>query len=143
MVPGDWSEADLRFQAEHIATQRLHNGGYNCVASQVVVLSSKWAQKDRFLAHLRAALSDAPTRPAYYPGSDNLVTQAIESYAGAERLRGGRVLIRSLDPAEPGPALTTEYFSPVLAASNCPATWGGSSKGRSARRTRRSPAHSA
>jgi len=57
VLPGRWSEADLRFQAEHIATQRLHNGGYNCVASQVVVVGSDWPQKDRFLAHLRAALT--------------------------------------------------------------------------------------
>ncbi|MEU1199406.1 aldehyde dehydrogenase family protein [Streptomyces sp. NPDC005813] len=120
VVPGDWSEADLRFQAEHIATQRLHNGGYNCVASQVVVLASDWPQKDRFLAHLRAALSAAPARPAYYPGSDDRVTRALASYAGAERVGGGRVLIENLDPADPGPALTTEYFAPVRAALELP-----------------------
>lgn len=41
VLPGEWTTADMKFQAEHIATQRLHNGGYNCVAAQVVVLSSK------------------------------------------------------------------------------------------------------
>ncbi|WP_225830126.1 aldehyde dehydrogenase family protein [Streptomyces sp. NK08204] len=120
VIPGDWSEADLRFQAEHIATQRLHNGGYNCVAGQVVVVSSGWAQKDRFLARLRAALSAAPARPAYYPGSDDRVAQALASYSGAERVGGGRVLIQKLDPAEPGPALSTEYFAPVLAVLELP-----------------------
>ena len=34
VVPGDWSKDDLRFQAEHVATQRLHNGGHNCIAGQ-------------------------------------------------------------------------------------------------------------
>ncbi|MFD0331316.1 aldehyde dehydrogenase family protein [Streptacidiphilus monticola] len=64
VVPGDWSEADLRFQAEHVATQRLHNGGYNCIAGQVVLLSRDWPQKDRFLAHLRHVLAQAlPARP--------------------------------------------------------------------------------
>ncbi|WP_034274492.1 aldehyde dehydrogenase family protein [Haloechinothrix halophila] len=120
VVPGEWSEADLRFQAKHIATQRLHNGGYNCVASQVVVVSSDWPQKDRFLAHLRAALSDAPARPAYYPGSDERVAQAVESYADAEHVCDGRVLITNLDPDKPGPALTTEYFAPVLAVLELP-----------------------
>ncbi|MPY80623.1 MAG: aldehyde dehydrogenase family protein [Actinophytocola sp.] len=120
VVPGAWSEADLRFQAEHIATQRLHNGGYNCVASQVVAVGSDWSQKDRFLAHLRAALSDSPARPAYYPGSDDRVAQAVESYADAERIGRSRVFIENIDPAAPGPALTTEYFAPVLAVLELP-----------------------
>ncbi|MCX4658708.1 aldehyde dehydrogenase family protein [Streptomyces uncialis] len=119
VLPGNWSDADLRFQAEHVATQRLHNGGYNCVASQVVVLSSGWAQKDRFLAHLRAALAKAPARPAYYPGSDDRVAQALTEYAGARRI-GDRVLIEDLDARDPGPALTTEYFAPVLGVLELP-----------------------
>ncbi|MEU8990537.1 hypothetical protein AB0C98_29650 [Streptomyces sp. NPDC048558] len=93
VLPGGWSEADMRFQAEHIATQWLHYGGYNCAASQEVVVPSGWAQKDPFLAHLRAALSAAPARPAYCPGSDDRVSAALASYAGAERISGGRVLI--------------------------------------------------
>ncbi|MGF1240190.1 aldehyde dehydrogenase family protein [Streptomyces sp. 2-6] len=124
VLPGDWSEADLRFQAEHIATQRLHNGGYNCVASQVVILPADWRLKGRFLAHLRAALSDAPPRPAYYPGSDERVAQACASYGDAERISGGRVLIRDLDPADPGPAVSSEYFAPVLAVMELPGDLG-------------------
>ncbi|MYX43620.1 aldehyde dehydrogenase, partial [Streptomyces sp. SID89] len=124
VLPGDWSEADLRFQAEHIATQRLHNGGYNCVASQVVILPADWRLKGRFLAHLRAVLSDAPPRPAYYPGSDERVAQACASYGDAERISGGRVLIRDLDPADPGPAVSSEYFAPVLAVMELPGDLG-------------------
>lgn len=124
VIPGDWSEADLRYQAEHVATQKLHNGGYNCVASQVVVVSSEWKQKDRFLTHLRQALSDAPARPAYYPGSDDRVKRAVEAYTGARCLAGGRVLVTGLDPADPGPALTSEYFGPVLAVLELPGDMG-------------------
>ncbi|MEU2354860.1 aldehyde dehydrogenase family protein [Streptomyces misionensis] len=121
VLPGDWSEADLRYQAEHIATQKLHNNGYNCVASQVVVISADWTQKDRFLAHLRAALTDAPVRPAYYHGSDDRVARALGAYGDdAERIGAGRVLITGLDPAAPGPALTTEHFAPVLAVLEIP-----------------------
>ncbi|MFF4935211.1 aldehyde dehydrogenase family protein [Streptomyces griseofuscus] len=121
VLPGGWSEADLRYQAEHIATQKLHNNGYNCVASQVVVVSADWAQKNRFLAHLRAALSDAPVRPAYYPGSDDRVARALDTYGeDAERLGAGRTLITGLDPAAPGPVLTTEHFAPVLAVLELP-----------------------
>ncbi|MFJ3660036.1 aldehyde dehydrogenase family protein [Streptomyces sp. NPDC090119] len=120
VLPDVWTDADLRYQAGHIATQRLHNGGYNCVASQVVVVAADWPQKDRFLAHLRSALSGAPERPAYYPGSDERVRAARAAYPGAEAVGGGRVLIEIPDSDEPGPALTEEYFSPVLAVLELP-----------------------
>ncbi|MGO7983906.1 hypothetical protein ACC691_39380, partial [Rhizobium johnstonii] len=69
IVPGSWSDADLAYQAEHVATMRLHNGGYNCIAGQVVILSSDWPQKDAFLTALRAAIDRAPERTAWYPAS--------------------------------------------------------------------------
>lgn len=110
VVPGTWSRADIEFQANHIATQRLHNNGYNCVASQVVVLSSKWAQRDEFVAALTKAIAAAPNRAAYYPGSDSRVASAEATYPQAQRL-GDRVLV--VDPEDRTALLNTEYFSPV------------------------------
>ena len=120
VVPGDWSEADLCFQAEHVATQRLHNGGYNCIAGQILVIGADWPQKDRFLAHLRTALAGAPARPAYYPGSDSRVTQALGCHANAETLDRGRVLLPGLRAGDGESALTTEYFAPVLGVVELP-----------------------
>ena len=42
VVPGPWTDADFRFQAEQIVTQKLHNDGFNCIASQVAVLPRDW-----------------------------------------------------------------------------------------------------
>ena len=117
VLPGDWSAADLRFQAEHVATQRLHTNGYNCIATQVVVLSKDWPQKDAFLAALRDVLASAPARPAYYPGSDTRVASARSAYPAAEDI-GGRVLLSDVTPGTP--ALTTEYFAPVLGVVELP-----------------------
>ncbi|NOX86936.1 MAG: aldehyde dehydrogenase [Chlorobi bacterium] len=36
VVPGPWHKSDIRFQAENIVTAKVHNGGYNCVAAQVL-----------------------------------------------------------------------------------------------------------
>ncbi|WP_028476001.1 aldehyde dehydrogenase family protein [Nocardia sp. CNY236] len=121
VVPGAWSDADLRYQAEHVATHRLHNGGYNCVAAQVVVLSAQWDRKHEFLAELRHALNRAPRRTPYYPGSDTRVATALAAYPQAQRLDTGRVLIEAL-PATDTPLLDTEYFSPVLGVVELPAT---------------------
>lgn len=114
VVPGEWSSSDIEFQTRHIATQRLHNNGYNCIASQVVVLSKAWPQREEFLAALRKAVDEAPPRPAYYPGSDDRVAGAQKSYPGAERLgqNGARVLV--VDPDDRTALLRTEYFGPVL-----------------------------
>jgi len=34
VVPGPWSKADLKYQAENIATQKLHNGSFNCMPAK-------------------------------------------------------------------------------------------------------------
>ncbi len=121
VVPGDWSEADLRFQAEHVATQRLHNSGFNCIASQVVVLAAGWRQKERFLERLREAIRDAPARPAYYPGADARQDGARAAHPGAERFdRGCRRTLIAVDAGTPDEAFSTEYFSPVLAVTELP-----------------------
>lgn len=120
VVPGRWSKRDLRFQAEHVATQRLHNGGYNCIATQVVVVSADWADKDAFLEALRGELESAPPRPAYYPGSDQRVEDALAAHPEATACAPGRVLISPLRADDDAPIFTTEYFSPVLAVVEIP-----------------------
>ena len=124
VLPGRWSASDLRFQAEHIATQRLHNGGYNCVAAQAVIISAEWAQKDEFLKALAAALDRAPSRHAYYPGSDDRVAEARSTYPDARRLggHGERTLVTGLDPAAAEQLYSTEYFAPVLGVVELPET---------------------
>jgi aldehyde dehydrogenase (NAD(P)+) len=124
VLPGAWSPADLRYQAEHVATQRLHNGGYNCIAGQVVVLSRDWAQKAAFLAELRSAIDRTPARPAWYPGSDGRVQDAAAAYPAAEHLGddGFRLLITVGAGEDSTTLTTTETFSPVLGVIELPGT---------------------
>ncbi|WP_373365090.1 aldehyde dehydrogenase family protein [Nocardia cyriacigeorgica] len=135
VLPGEWSPADIAFQAEHVATQRLHNGGYNCVASQSLIISADWPQKKQFLDALRTALANAPARRAYYPGSDDRVAMALASYPRAERLGpdGKRVLVTGIEPSMHEPLLSDEYFAPVLGVVELPGT--GASFARAAART--------
>jgi acyl-CoA reductase-like NAD-dependent aldehyde dehydrogenase len=123
VVPGKWSKADLRFQAQHVATQRLHNGGFNCIAAQVVIVSSEWAQKDAFLTELRSAMAAAPARPAWYPGCEARVRGARELHLTAEAVGGTpeRTLLPGLDLADAQEsAFDTEYFGPVLGIAELP-----------------------
>ena len=124
VLPGVWSRADLRYQAEHVVTQRLHNGGYNCIAGQIVVLSAAWPQRADFLAELRGALARTPDRASWYPGSDERVRQAARSYPGAEQFgSGGARLLVDIHPTDDASTIqSTEYFSPVLGVIELPGT---------------------
>ncbi len=113
VVPGEWTEADLTFHAEHIATMRLQNGGHNCIAGQVVIISSEWAQNDAFRAALRSAFAKAPERPLWYPGADARMQQASDDYPDALVL-GDRLLVEIGAEDDPTALQNTEYFAPVL-----------------------------
>ena len=121
VVPGAWTDADLTYQAEHIATMRLQNSGHNCIAGQVVIMSSDWDQADAFRAALRRAYANAPERPIWYPGSPSRMDLATDAYPDALVL-GDRLLVE-IDADDDAAALeTTEYFAPVLGVVTVPGT---------------------
>ncbi|NMN99023.1 aldehyde dehydrogenase family protein [Antrihabitans stalactiti] len=113
VVPGKWDAADLRYQAEHVATQRFHNCGHNCIGGQALILSADWPQKEQFLAELRTVISELPDRTSWYPGTEAKTAAAQAAYPDAERING-RTLLK-VDDTTSQSAFTTEYFGPVLA----------------------------
>ncbi|WP_225636556.1 aldehyde dehydrogenase family protein [Streptomyces solaniscabiei] len=125
VLPGAWSDANLRHQAEHVATMRLHNSGCNCIAGQILILSSDWPQKNAFLTALRRVLATAPARPAWYPGCEARVQAARDLHPDAEKPGGTpeRTLLTGLDlTSADESAFTTEYFGPVLGVAEIPGT---------------------
>ncbi|WP_298040081.1 aldehyde dehydrogenase family protein [uncultured Microbacterium sp.] len=121
VVPGDWSDADITFHAEHIATMRLQNSGHNCIAGQMVVMSQDWPQREQFHAALRRAYAQAPERPIWYPGSSTRMDSANADYPDALVL-GDRLLVE-LDADDDASAIeNTEYFAPVLGVVELPGT---------------------
>src|SRR5690606_26400357 len=113
VVPGDWTGADITFQAEHVATMRLQNGGHHCIAGQVVILSSDWPQAEQFRAALRRAYAAAPERPVWYPGSPERMRQAADDHPDALVL-ADRLLVEVDGEADAAALQSTEYFGPVL-----------------------------
>lgn len=114
VVPGRWSRADLRYQAEHVVTMRLHNSGHNCIAGQVVLLSADWPQRDEFLRELRAAYDRAPRRPVWYPNSDARLDAARAAYPDAMWCGDGTRALVQTPVADASALQETEYFAPVL-----------------------------
>ena len=117
VLPGAWSQSDLRFQAEELATQMVQNNGFNCNAAKVIVTHEDWPQRREFLEELKKILRSLPRRSAYYPGAEDRYQQFLDAYPTAETL-GVRepgivppALVVGVDPQDNGqPAFTSESF---------------------------------
>ena len=69
IIPGHYSRAELRAQAETIASSIVNNASFNCIATKLIVTSRQWHQRTQFLALLDSILATIPPRYAYYPGA--------------------------------------------------------------------------
>ncbi len=69
VVPAEYSRRQLTFMARNVAAMITNNASFNCNAAKVLITSRGWPQREAFLRQLTAALSETPTRRAYYPGA--------------------------------------------------------------------------
>ncbi|RIJ71089.1 aldehyde dehydrogenase family protein [Nakamurella silvestris] len=123
VVPGPWTAADFRYQAEHIVTQKLHNDGFNCIAAQVVVLPENWFGSAALQRELTTAFEAAPPRPPYYPGASERRAAFLAEFPTATTLGSDRALITDLKADDrDNYAFTEEFFTPVLATTSLPGT---------------------
>lgn len=121
IVPGPYSDRELRAQAEEIAGYATMNASFLCNAVKVIVTPLKWPGRVPFIRHLEDVLARLPSRRAYYPGA---VEQWHSLISGRGRLRTfgeageGRLpwaLITWLDPENRDePFFRDEPFCPVL-----------------------------
>lgn len=114
VVPGPWSSADLEFQAEHIATQKLHNSGFNCVACQVLIMPTGWDKGARLMDNVRKVMSKS-TRPAYYPGASDRLDTFTDNAARAETVARGSAPAAVINSASDGDWFReNEVFAPAM-----------------------------
>lgn len=69
VVPGEYSESQLRFQAQSVAASIINNASFNCVATKVIITWKDWPQRRHFLDLVEQVLVQVPERKAYYPGA--------------------------------------------------------------------------
>ena len=89
VVPGRWSIAELRYQAEHVATMLVNNAGFNCISARVVVTHAAWPQREAFLGALTQTLAQITPRRAYYPGAGERRDAFVAAHPEAEELGTG------------------------------------------------------
>jgi aldehyde dehydrogenase (NAD(P)+) len=127
VVPGPWDDADVRFQAEHIATQKMHNGGFNCIAAQVLVMAEGWDQGQGLIDEVERVMAETPYRRPYYPGAADRQREMASGHPDAHLIddpAGGvvpRTLIPELHSDDADEAcFRTEAFASVLAVTRLP-----------------------
>ncbi len=123
VVPGPWSKADLQYQAEHIATQKMHNAGFNCIASQVLVLPATWNQKEALLDALRQTFKQVEPRYQYYTGQAQRRESFLQTHSEAEVLDTNdtpRLLINVDSGNLDDICFKTEAFANVYATTTLP-----------------------
>ncbi len=84
VVPGEWSNSDLAYQAEHIVSMLTNNAGFNCNATRVVIMHKEWKQCEQLVQKIRDILKKVPTRPSYYPGAQDRQKMFVAQHSDAE-----------------------------------------------------------
>ena len=118
VVPGPWTKADIRYQAENIVTAKLHNNGYNCVAAQVLVLPEKWDHSEALLEEVRRLMKTIPPREPFYPGTQQRQEKFVKAYDHVEQIgeQTPRTVVAGLKPGHKKEyVFRHELFGPMLA----------------------------
>jgi acyl-CoA reductase-like NAD-dependent aldehyde dehydrogenase len=67
MVPGQYTEQELRDVSESIAGMLFNNASFNCNGAKLLVLPAQQARD--VTSRLERLFAEQPARPAYYPGA--------------------------------------------------------------------------
>ena len=129
VVPGRYTERELRFRARAVVSATVNNASFNCNAAKMLVVSRDWPQRERFAEVLRQTLAAAAPRRAYYPGALERYEELLGGRNGVSRL-GAAVegelpwaFVPDLDATDGGERLfLTEPFCGILSETALPAS---------------------
>lgn len=129
VVPGPWSQRNVREQALHLATWLALNAGFNCISERVIVQQREWPLREALLDAMGAVLSRTPTHRAYYPGAAERYAAFVDAHPNARRFGDPQpghlpwTLIPGVDPANRDEiCFTTEAFCSLVAETGLPAS---------------------
>jgi acyl-CoA reductase-like NAD-dependent aldehyde dehydrogenase len=121
VVPGSYTERELRYQAEEVAGALALNASYCCCAPKVLVTAKGWAQREKFLRVIEEVLERMPPRVSYYPGAAEryrLFTadrHKVTKFGAEDDRVLPWTLVTDLDPESASDlAFNRESFCPVL-----------------------------
>lgn len=86
IVPGPWSERELRAQAAKIGGWLAPNAGFNCVTPRVLIQHATWPLRTPLNQAISQYLDNLETRKAYYPGAEQQHATFLAAHPEAQQL---------------------------------------------------------
>jgi len=112
VVPGRYTSAQLRYQADLVTASIANNGSFNCIATKCLVTCRQWPQRDAFLRLVAGRLETLPPRQAWYPGSAACWQEATGRTPPADGTLPWS-FTPNVDPWSDRRLLEREWFAPV------------------------------
>lgn len=106
VVPGPWSQRDVRKQAAKYGTALVANAGFNCITPRMFIQMKGWGQRHALNKALTEYLAPIETRSAYYPGATAQHAEFTAQHPAAQQLgspQAGELpwtFIPEVDPAD-------------------------------------------
>jgi acyl-CoA reductase-like NAD-dependent aldehyde dehydrogenase len=120
IIPGPWSDADIDFHAQYLASMLAMNAGFTCLCPRVIVTDYSWDRRNDLLDAIRRHLAAAPQRHPYYSGARERWDLYLDAYPQAETFgtaEDGAVpwtLIANLDASQDQMAFRVEPFNGIF-----------------------------
>jgi hypothetical protein len=106
VVPGPWTDKDIKQQAARIGSWLVPNSACNCLTPRMIIQMKNWEHREELNQGIADFLGKTNTRKAYYPGSFELHKQFVDAHPDALQL------------GTPGPGHLPWTFIPGVDATN-------------------------
>lgn len=83
VVPGEWSEDDIKTQGAKIATWLVYNAGFACPAPRLVIQQKGWHHREALNQAIAESLAQVEPRNAFYPGADEIHNRFTAAHPSA------------------------------------------------------------
>jgi aldehyde dehydrogenase (NAD(P)+) len=82
VVPGPYSDGEVRYQGGNIAGMVANNASFNCNSAKLLVQPRDWRHRGQMLDSVQTALGRTSVRRAWYPGAEQRWKQFTEGRKG-------------------------------------------------------------
>ena len=93
LVPGKWTDAEIKHHAEFLLASKMLNSGAVCASPQNVVVDADWPQLQQFQDAVLAKIKEFPDLPIFYGGScsrEMSLAEGIEKAGGQVEFPQGK-----------------------------------------------------
>lgn len=86
IIPGPWTQADIEYQAENLATTMTVNSGFNCISTRVIIQHESWQLRSQLMDKLCEQLQHIPLCKSYYPGAQKRISEIVSRKPEAKQI---------------------------------------------------------